>query len=274
MNEGMKKALSIAGSDTSGGAGIQADLKTFQELGVYGMTALTVIVAMDPHNSWAHQVFPVDIDILKAQIETAIVGIGVDAMKTGMLPTTDIIELAAYTVKKHAITNVVVDPVMVCKGAGEAIHPENAVCYAKTLVPLATVVTPNLFEAAQLTGMGAIETVDAMKDAAERIFRLGAKCVVIKGGKGLDIDEYAIDVVYDGTGFELLESNKTKTTNTHGAGCTFSAAIAAELAKGKTVAEALKVAKAFITAAISRSFKLNEYVGPTCHGAYRAGLSL
>jgi len=264
----MKKALSIAGSDTSGGAGIQADLKTFQELGVYGMTALTVIVSMDPHNSWAHQVFPIDIDILKAQIETVVVGIGVDAMKTGMLPTTDIIELAAYTVKKHDLKNVVVDPVMVCKGAGEAIHPENAICYAKTLVPLATVVTPNLFEASQLTGIKNIESIDSMKDAAQIIFDLGAKCVVVKGGKGAD-EENAIDVVYDGKSFELLKSPKTQTTFTHGAGCTFSAAIAAQLAKGSDMKNALEVAKEFISAAIGHSFKLNQYVGPTCHGAYR-----
>jgi len=267
----MKKALTIAGSDTSGGAGIQADLKTFQELGVYGMTALTVIVSMDPHNNWAHQVFPVDIDILKAQIETVVAGIGIDAMKTGMLPTTDIIELAAFTVKKHGLKNVVVDPVMVCKGAGEAIHPENAVCYAKTLVPLATVVTPNLFEASQLTGIKTIDSIDSMKEAAQLIFDLGAKCVVVKGGKGVD-EENAIDVVYDGKSFELLKSPKTQTTFTHGAGCTFSAAIAAELAKGSDLKKALEIAKAFITAAIKHSFELNQYVGPTWHGAYRNNL--
>jgi len=267
----MKKALSIAGSDTSGGAGIQADLKTFQELGVYGMTALTVIVSMDPHNSWAHQVFPVEIDILKAQIETVIAGIGIDGMKTGMLPTTDIIELAAHTVKKHNLQNVVVDPVMVCKGAGEAIHPENAQCFAKTLVPLATVVTPNLFEASQLSGKKNIETLDDMKDAAQIIFDLGAKCVIVKGGKGADEDN-AIDVVYDGKSFELLKSPKTQTTFTHGAGCTFSAAITAMLAKSTDLKDAINVAKAFISAAIEHSFELNQYVGPTCHMAYRKNI--
>jgi len=265
----MKKALTIAGSDTSGGAGIQADLKTFQELGVYGMTALTVIVAMDPHNNWSHQVFPVDLDILKAQIETCINGIGVDAMKTGMLPTTDIIELAAHTVGKNGIKNVVVDPVMVCKGAGEAIHPENAECFARTLIPLAAVVTPNLFEASQLSGIANIDSIDTMKDAAQVIYDLGVGCVVIKGGKGFN-EENAVDVVYDGKSFDFLESDRIKTTNTHGAGCTFSAAITAELAKGADLQCALRVAKAFITEAIKHSFKLNQYVGPTCHGAFRA----
>ena len=267
----MIKALTIAGSDTSGGAGIQADLKTFQELGVYGMTALTVIVAMDPHNSWNHQVFPVDIDVIKAQIETAVVGVGVDAMKTGMLPTTDIIELVSHTIKKHVMGNVVVDPVMVCKGAGEPIHPENAECYRKTLVPQATVVTPNLFEAEQLSGIVKINSIDSMKNAAQIIYDLGAKCVIVKGGKGFE-DETAFDVVYDGKRFDLLESERIKTTNTHGAGCTFAAAITAELAKGADIQSALRVAKAFITAAIKGSFKLNQYVGPTCHSAYRSAL--
>ena len=264
----MKKALTIAGSDTSGGAGIQADLKTFQELGVYGMTALTVIVAMDPHDNWHHQVFPVDVDVIKAQIETSINGVGVDAMKTGMLPTTDIIELVSHTVKKHNPKNIVVDPVMVCKGAGEPIHPENAECYKRTLVPQATVVTPNLFEASQLSGIADINSIESMKDAAQAIYELGAKCVIVKGGKGFD-EENAIDVVYAGKEFEFLESGRINTTNTHGAGCTFSAAITAELAKGADLQSALKVAKAFITEAIRHSFKLNQYVGPTNHGAYK-----
>jgi len=265
----MKKALTIAGSDSSGGAGIQADLKTFQELGVYGMTALTVIVAMDPHDNWHHQVFPVGLDIIKAQLETIIAGIGVDAMKTGMLPTAEIIEMAAFAVKKHNLQNVVVDPVMVCKGAGEPLNPENTECYKKTLLPLATVITPNNFEACQLSGMKAIETLGDMQEAARIIQGLGAKFVVVKGGKGIEGDT-AVDVVYDGIAFEILEAPKTNTTNTHGAGCTFSAAIAAQLAKGDDVRSAIATAKAFITAAINHSFKLNQYIGPTNHGAYKA----
>ena len=264
----MKKVLTIAGSDSSGGAGIQADIKTFQELGVYGMTALTVIVAMDPHNEWNHQVFPVSADIIKAQLETIIAGIGIQAMKTGMLPTAEIIELAAYYVKKHDLQNVVVDPVMVCKGAGEPLNPENTECYKKTLVPLAAVLTPNTFEASQLSGMETIETAEDMKESARRIFELGAKCVIVKGGKGI-LSENAIDVVYDGKSFEILSVPKTDTSNTHGAGCTFSAAIAAELAKGSSVQNAVTTAKAFITEAIKHSFLLNRFVGPTDHSAYK-----
>ncbi|HHP1037036.1 TPA: pyridoxine/pyridoxal/pyridoxamine kinase [Bacillus thuringiensis] len=263
----LNKALTIAGSDTSGGAGIQADLKTFQELGVYGMTSLTTIVTMDPHNGWAHNVFPIPASTLKPQLETTIEGVGVDALKTGMLGSVEIIEMVAETIEKHNFKNVVVDPVMVCKGADEALHPETNDCLRDVLVPKALVVTPNLFEAYQLSGVK-INSLEDMKEAAKKIHALGPKYVLIKGGSKLGT-ETAIDVLYDGETFELLELEKIDTTNTHGAGCTYSAAITAELAKGKPVKEAVKTAKEFITAAIRYSFKINEYVGPTHHGAYR-----
>lgn len=263
----LNKALTIAGSDTSGGAGIQADLKTFQELGVYGMTSLTTIVTMDPHNGWAHNVFPIPASTLKPQLETTIEGVGVDALKTGMLGSVEIIEMVAETIEKHNFKNVVVDPVMVCKGADEALHPETNDCLRDVLVPKALVVTPNLFEAYQLSGVK-INSLEDMKEAAKKIHALGPKYVLIKGGSKLGT-ETAIGVLYDGETFELLESEKIDTTNTHGAGCTYSAAITAELAKGKPVKEAVKTAKEFITAAIRYSFKINEYVGPTHHGAYR-----
>ncbi|MDA5110485.1 pyridoxine/pyridoxal/pyridoxamine kinase [Brevibacillus thermoruber] len=265
----IRKALTIAGSDTSGGAGIQADLKTFQELGVYGMTALTVIVAQDPHNSWFHEVFPIDLGTLEKQLETVLSGIGVDAVKTGMLGTTELIELAARKIDQYQLKNVVVDPVLVCKGADEVLHPEVAESLRDVLVPRATVVTPNLFEAGQLSQMGALKTVDDMKEAAKRIHDKGAAYVLVKGGGKL-AHEKAIDVLYDGHTFDILEGERINTTYTHGAGCTYSAAICAELAKGKSVREAVAVAKAFITEAIRHSFPLNQYVGPTHHGAYRS----
>ncbi|BAU26362.1 pyridoxine kinase [Aneurinibacillus soli] len=262
------KALTIAGSDTSGGAGMQADLKTFQELGVFGMTALTVIVAQDPKRDWFHDVFPIDLTTLEAQIETVLSGIGVDAMKTGMLGSIEIIELVARKIEQYGLKNVVVDPVMVCKGADEALHPETNECLRDVLVPKSLVVTPNLFEAAQLSGLAPIKTVDDMKQAAAKIQELGAKYVIVKGGGKLQ-HEKAVDVLYDGQTFEVLESDRFETTFTHGAGCTYSAAITAELAKGKPVREAIETAKEFITAAIRHSFALNKYVGPTHHGAYR-----
>lgn len=132
------------------------------------MTALTVIVAMDPNNSWDHQVFPIDPDTIRAQLATIVDGIGVDAMKTGMLPTVEIIELAAKTIKEKQLQNVVIDPVMVCKGANEVLYPEHAQALREQLVPLATVITPNLFEASQLSGMGELKTIEDMKEAAKK----------------------------------------------------------------------------------------------------------
>lgn len=263
----MKKVLTIAGSDTSGGAGIQADLKTFQELGVYGMTALTTIVTMDPKNHWHHNVVPQAIETLEAQLET-ILSVGIDAMKTGMLGSVEIIKLSAKTIDEHGLDKVVIDPVMICKGEDEVLHPETADALREVLVPRALVVTPNLFEASQLAKTGAITTIDEMKEAAAKIHELGAKYVLIKGGSKLN-HEKAVDLLFDGVEFKLFESEKINTTYIHGAGCTYSSAITAELAKGSTVFEAVTVAKDFITAAIRHGFKLNEYVGPTMHGAYR-----
>ncbi|CAH2714010.1 Pyridoxine kinase [Neobacillus rhizosphaerae] len=263
----IKKVMTIAGSDTSGGAGIQADLKTFQELGVYGMTALTTIVTMDPID-WHHRVFPVAVDTLKTQLDT-ILSVGIDAMKTGMLGTVEIIELAAKVIDENKLERVVIDPVMVCKGEDEVLNPETTDAMRELLLPRALVVTPNLFEAGQLAGMKTPRTVAEMKEAAVKIHNLGAKFVLIKGGSKLHSEEKAVDLLYDGKEFKLYESEKFDTTYTHGAGCTYSSAVTAELAKGKSVYEAVDVAKAFITAAIEQGFRLNEYVGPTWHGAYR-----
>ncbi len=262
----LKKTLTIAGSDTSGGAGIQADLKTFQEHGVYGMTALTTVVTMDPNNHWHHNVHPLSIDTLEAQIET-VLSIGIDAMKTGMLGTVEIIELAAKKIDAFGLDKVVIDPVMVCKGEDEVLNPETTVAMREHLLKRATVVTPNLFEAGQLAETGPIKTIDEMKEAAKKIHDLGAKNVVIKGGKQLQHDK-ALDLFYDGNEFILLEEEKVKTSYNHGAGCTFAAAITSNLANGQEVKEAVQNAKTFVTAAIKHGFKLNEYVGPVMHGAY------
>ncbi|WP_054950209.1 pyridoxine/pyridoxal/pyridoxamine kinase [Numidum massiliense] len=263
----MYKALTIAGSDSSGGAGIQADLEAFQELGVYGLTALTTIVAMDPDNYWFHHVYPIDIEIVKQQLKTSVTGVGVDAVKTGMLGSPAIIELAAEAIEAHGLKNVVIDPVMVCKGTddSEELQPENTKSLREILVPKATIVTPNLFEAAKLSQMPPITSREQMKEAAVAIHALGAKNVFIKGGSKLD----AVDLLYDGNDFEWLETEKLDTTYTHGAGCTTAAAITAELAKGRTVKEAVKTAKQFITQAIRHSFKLNQYVGAVNRFAYR-----
>jgi len=262
----MKKTLTLAGSDSSGGAGIQADLKTFQELGVYGMTALTSIVTMNPENSWSHGVYPIDVEIVEAQLNT-ILSVGIDAMKTGMLGSVPIIELGARKIDEYGLKNVVIDPVMVCKGEDEVLQPENTFAMRELLIPRALVTTPNLFEAGQLAGTGPIKTIDGMKEAAVKIHELGAKNVVIKGGKALD-HEKAIDLFYDGQDFEILESEKINTTYNHGAGCTFAAAITAYLASGKSVKDAAAAAKNFVSSAIKHGWKLNQYVGPVMHGAH------
>ena len=261
----LKKTLTIAGSDTSGGAGIQADLKTFQEHGTYGMNALTVIVTMDPENGWSHGIHPIPVDTLKAQLKTAF-STGIDAIKTGMLPTVEIIETAAEAIDRSGLKTVVIDPVLVCKGEDQALFPENVEAMVKLLLPRALVVTPNLFEAGQLSGLGTLTTIEDMKRAAVKIHEAGAKNVVIKGGKQLQHDK-AVDLFYDGSTYTLLESKKTATTYNHGAGCTFAAAVTANLANGLAVNEAVLEAKKFVSAAIANGWKLNEYVGPVMHGA-------
>lgn len=261
----LKKTLTIAGSDTSGGAGIQADLKTFQEHGTYGMTALTVVVTMDPDNNWAHNVYSLPIDILKAQLKTAL-STGVDAIKTGMLSTEEVIQTAGEAINKSGLEHVVIDPVMVCKGEDEVLNPGTVDAMVNYLLPKAEIVTPNLFEAGQLAGMKTPTSIDQMKSVAEKIHSLGARNVVIKGGKQLQHDK-AADLFYDGQTFTLLEAEKTDTHYNHGAGCTFAAAITANLANGLSVREAVINAKQFVTAAIANGWKLNDYVGPVMHGA-------
>ena len=261
----LKKTLTIAGSDTSGGAGIAADLKTFQEHGTYGMTAITVIVTMDPDNNWSHGVYSLPIDVLKTQIKTAL-STGIDAIKTGMLSTEEIIKIAGNAISESGLSHVVIDPVMVCKGEDEVLNPGTVDAMVEFLLPKAEIVTPNLFEAGQLAGTKTPKTIEDMKMVAVKIHALGARNVVIKGGKQLEHNK-AVDLFYDGKTFTLLKAEKTDTSYNHGAGCTFAAAITANLANGLDVKESVFEAKKFVTAAIANGWKLNEYVGPVMHGA-------
>lgn len=263
----VKKALTVAGSDTSGGAGIQADLKTFQEFDVYGMTALTTIVCMEP-GTWNHQVFPVDLHILETQLKTVIEGIGFDAMKTGMLGSVDMIELVSKYIDQYSLTSVVIDPVMVCKGTDEVLQPENTEAMIEFLLPRADLVTPNLFEASQLAKSGPIRTVEQMKEAAAIIHDKGAKHVLIKD-RGRIVEGKAMDLLYDGKEYQWFQSPAIETAFTHGAGCTSSAAVTANLAHGHSMADSIARAKAFVTEAIANGFQLNEFVGPTRHSAHR-----
>ncbi|MGI5174612.1 bifunctional hydroxymethylpyrimidine kinase/phosphomethylpyrimidine kinase [Treponema sp. OMZ 840] len=268
----MIKAATIAGSDASGGAGLEADLKTFEEYGVYGMAAVTLIATMDPHNNWAHAVFPLEEKVLRAQLETIFAGIGPDAVKTGMLGSSYAIELAREYISAHKNRTYVLDPVMVCKGAGEALHPELNRDLEKKLLPLCTVVTPNLFEAAQLAGTDEITTKEQMETAARIIADKGAKNVFIKGGSKLAAASglsCASDLFYDGTSAEFIESPLIATEWTHGAGCTVAAAVTAGLARSFSVREAVLLAKKFITESLSASFQLNRWVGPGNPSAWR-----
>lgn len=262
------KTLTIAGSDSSGGAGLQADLKTFEEYSTYGMAAITTLVTMDPDNGWHHNVHPIDVQLVAEQLKTILAGGEIAAMKTGMLGSVPIIELVEKTIKEKQLKNIVIDPVMVCKGEDEVLNPDSADALRDKLIPLATVTTPNLFEAGVLSGLGKLTSLDSMKEAAKKIHELGAKNVVIKGGKAL-AGEKAIDLFYDGTDFLVLETEKITPAHNHGAGCTFAAAITAGLANDLTVQEAVLKAKDFVTEAIRSGFAFNEYVGPVFHGGYR-----
>ena len=261
----LKKTLTIAGSDTSAGAGMQADLKTFQELGTYGIVALTSIVTMDKE-SWSHDVTPIPFDVFEKQLETAI-SIGPDAVKTGMLGTQEIIKRAGEAYVESGANYFVVDPVMVCKGENEVLNPGNTDAMIEYLLPKATVVTPNLFEAGQLANLGTLKSIDDMKKAADIIHQQGAQHIIIKGGKALDQDK-SYDLYYDGENYYQLTTDMFQQSYNHGAGCTFAAATTAYLAKGKSPKEAVNADKAFVASAIKNGWKMNDFVGPVDHGAY------
>lgn len=254
---GLPRALTIAGSDSGGGAGIQADLKVFLALGCHGMSALTALTAQNTTGVAAvHEVPP---DFVVAQIDAVTTDIGVDAAKTGMLSSAAIVEAVAGAIQTHGITKLVVDPVFVAKG-GDRLLAETAVdSLIGRLFPLATVVTPNLHEASALTGMH-IASLDDMKKAARVLHEMGPETVLVKGGH-LE-DEDAIDVFFDGQDFVEVAQPRFETTDTHGTGCALSAAIAAHLAHGRDVLDAVRSGKEFVSGAIRRSLRLGAGHGP------------
>jgi hydroxymethylpyrimidine/phosphomethylpyrimidine kinase len=255
----VRTALTIAGSDSGGGAGIQADLKTFSALGVFGMSALTAITAQNTLGVTAvHEIPP---EIVAAQIDAVVTDIGVDAAKTGMISNTEIIEIVAAKVREHGIATLVVDPVMVAT-SGDRLLREEAVTALKTsLLPLATVVTPNLPEAEVLTGQ-TVTSLAEMREAARAIVGLGARSALVKGGH---LAGDAVDVLYDGSRFVELPSRRIETTSTHGTGCTLASAITALLARGESLEDAVGAAKAYVTAAIERAYPIGHGHGPVHH---------
>lgn len=255
------KALTIAGSDSGGGAGIQADLKTFTAFGVYGMSALTALTAQNTQG--VQGIEEVSPEFIRKQIESVMTDIGADAVKTGMLANTEIIEVVAEAIKTYHITNLVVDPVMVAKGGDPLLAKNARQTIKELLIPLAEVITPNIFEAEALVGYN-IEDLDDMKKAARDLHELGCHSVVVKGGH-MAIDGQATDVVYNGTEYFFLKSARFDSRNTHGTGCTFASAIAASLAKNVPPLDAIKKAKDYITEAIRSGLAIGSGHGPTNH---------
>jgi len=250
-------ALTVAGSDSGGGAGIQADLKTFAALGVHGTSALTAITAQNTLG--VAEIMELPPALVAAQIEAVMLDIGAQAAKTGMLSSAAIIEVVANSVARFHIRNLVVDPVMVAKGGARLLRDDAVDTLRRRLLPLAAVVTPNLPEAEVLLGRP-IRTLDDRRQAARDLVALGARAAVVKGGHTQE--EHAIDHFFDGKELVELRSPRIATTNTHGSGCVFSAAIAADLAKGSDSIAAVLIAKEFITGAIERSLEVGRGHGP------------
>jgi len=264
----VKRALSIAGSDSGGGAGIQADLKTFAAFGVYGTTAITAITAQNTLEVRGFQ--EVDPAMVAAQIEAVATDIGVDAVKTGMLASAPIIEAVAQAVTTHELPRLVVDPVMVSKSGAALLADDAVATLVRRLLPLALVVTPNLPEAARLTGR-ATATLDERREAARRIAAMGPLIVVVKGGHAMRDGDAVIDLVYDGQRFHEITGPRIVTRSTHGTGCTFSAAITAGLALGGSPLEAIAGARKYLTAALRAAPALGRGAGPLEHFPFARG---
>ena len=259
-----QKVLTMAGSDASGGAGLEADLKVFEEFKTYGLAAISCIVTMDPAHNFFPTVHELDTNLFEKQCATAFVDNDLAAVKTGMLVSDEKIELAGKILAQNKQPNIIIDPVMICKQGDNQYNLKNAII--KHLLPLATITTPNLLEA-EILSETKIETLDDMAKAAQIIHQLGASNVVIKGGHRLQTTQ-AVDLFYDGQQFTYLEKPKITTNYNHGAGCSFAAAITANLAYGKSPLEATKIAKEFVYAAIKNGFMANHYTGHVFHGAY------
>lgn len=255
------RALTIAGSDSGGGAGIQADLKTFTVLGVYGASVITALTAQNTRGVMGvHAVPP---EFVRLQMDAVLSDIGADAVKTGMLANAGVVEAVAEGCRANGVRNLVVDPVMVSKHGAPLLEPEAVGELVKLLLPLAAVVTPNAQEAALLAGME-VETFDDMRAAAGRILALGCRSVLLKGGHLADEKE-AVDYWTDGAQELRLAAPRSVAIHTHGTGCALSAALTAHLASGKALPDAVRAAKDFVCQAIESSHKLGSGIGPVNH---------
>jgi hydroxymethylpyrimidine/phosphomethylpyrimidine kinase len=253
------KALTIAGSDSGGGAGIQADLKTFASLDVYGLSVVTAVTAQNTVEVAAIAEVPEEVVI--AQIDAVLQDIGADALKTGMLSSTAIIQNTADRLEAWGVPYLVVDPVMVSKSGAPLLQPDAVEALKKDLLPLANVVTPNVPEAEVLANR-AIRTAEDAHEAARAIHALGPEVVIIKGGH---MEGPAVDLVFTGEELIPIEGDRIETKNTHGTGCTYSAAITAFLAMGIDVMESIRLAKRYIENALRHSYSIGEGHSPVNH---------
>lgn len=253
------ETLTIAGSDCSGGAGIQADLKTFSAIGTYGMSVITAITAQNTKG--VLKVENLSVDIIKSQIESIIEDIPPKATKIGMVSEEEIIKELAYLLKKYKLPNIVLDPVMISKSGFSLLNPNAKNALKKYLIPLADIVTPNIPEAEELSEIK-IDNIEDMKRAGKIILDLGSNYVLIKGGH---LNGEAIDLLLNKDKIEIFKSERLNRKNTHGTGCTLSSAITANLALGKSMPEAVKESKNYITEAIKYSYQIGHGIGPVNH---------
>jgi len=255
----VKTVMTIAGSDSSGGAGIQADIKTFAAFGVYGTTVITAITAQNTQG--VRRADALSPEIVAAQFDAVVEDIGPDVVKTGMLGSASIVEVVASKLREHNLTRLVLDPVLAASDGSALLEGDGFALLREKLVPLALIITPNVEEAGALVGrrLGGPEDV---RRAAQEIIDMGARNVVIKGG---DATGPAIDLFYNGQQYHEFAAARVDTTSTHGTGCTFSAAIAAAMAKGSAPRQAVAVAKAYVTKAMQMSFPLGKGNGPVHH---------
>lgn len=255
----LKHLLTIAGSDSSGGAGIQADLKTFAAHGTFGMSVITAVTAQNTQGVTLVQ--DISPEVVKGQIEAVFDDIRVDAVKIGMVSRPETIHTIAETLKKYKPAIVVVDPVMISKSGFPLLQPEACETLIKELLPLATLLTPNLPEAEAIAGMK-VTSKKEMRPVAEKLISLGAKAVLVKGGH---LEDTADDLLFDGLEEKWFPGERIATKNTHGTGCTLSSSLAANLALGLKVEEAVKASKAYVTEAIRYGLEIGGGCGPTHH---------
>lgn len=264
----MKKALTIAGSDCSGGAGIQADLKAFSAHGVFGMSVIVSVVA--ENTSRVIDIQDITPDMIRKQIDAVFEDIEVDAVKIGMLSQPSCMQAVAEKLKEYKPQNVVVDPVMYAKNGCPLMQPEAIDTLIEVIIPLADVLTPNIPEAEKISSIE-INSPAEMEQAAKRIYEMGAKNVLMKGGHAAGD---ALDILYDGKQFYYYNAERIHTKNTHGTGCTYSSAIASNLALGMNIQTAVEQAKHYVTTAIKHSLSIGKGHGPTHHfyELYKNGL--